>query len=36
MTPTACYAAPANPWTETIYDNVPHDLIEENVRNTER
>jgi hypothetical protein len=28
-TPTlsACYAASANPWTETIWDNVPHWLV---------
>ena len=25
-TPAACYAASANPWTETIQDNVPHYL----------
>jgi hypothetical protein len=24
LTPTACYSASANPWTEIIQDNVPH------------
>jgi len=26
LTPNACYAASANPWTETMKDNVPHYL----------
>ena len=26
LAPTACYAASANPWTETVWDNVPHYL----------
>jgi len=24
LTPTACYAASVNPWTETTWDNVLH------------
>jgi len=31
LAPTACYAASANPWAETIKDNVPHDLIGQSV-----
>jgi hypothetical protein len=35
-TPTACYAASANPWTETIWDNVPHYSIRLSVSDTGR
>jgi hypothetical protein len=35
-TPTACYAASTNPRTETIYDNVLHYLIGQNVGDTGR
>jgi hypothetical protein len=36
LTPTACYAASANPRTKTIYDNVPHYLTVQNVIDTGR
>ena len=36
LTPTACYAASANPWTETTQDNVPHYLIGQSVSDTGR
>ena len=36
LTPTARYAAPTNPWRETIYDNVPRYLTRRNVSDTGR
>ena len=36
LTPTALYAAPTNPWRETIYDNVPRYLTRRNVSDTGR
>ena len=36
LTPTACYAAPANPWTETTEGNVPDYLIGQSVSDIQR
>ena len=36
QTPTACYPASVNPWTETTSDNAPHYLIGRSVSDTGR